>query len=143
MGKPDPRPAVDEPRSTLAGRLRERLPELEAAVTTRVNAISDPREVADPAYPQSLRAALTTALEYALAFIELGERRASGVPPAVLADARLAARAGVALDALLRRYFAVGALLDDLLVEEAERAELSSPALRRVLGRRAIACSRR
>lgn len=42
----------------LAARLRERLPELKDAVATRVYAISDPREVTDPAHPQGLDTAL-------------------------------------------------------------------------------------
>jgi hypothetical protein len=129
--------SLDEACSTLVARLRERLPELEATLATRVSAISDPREVADPAYLPSLRAALTTALDYGLAAIELGERRAPGVPPALLAEARLAARAGVALDTVLRRYFAGNALLGDFLVDEAERAEVPSSALRRLLRRQA------
>jgi len=129
--------SLDEACSALASCLRGRLPELEASIATRVYAISDPREVADPTYLHSLHGALTAALEYALAVIELGERRAPGVPPALLAEARLAARAGVALDTVLRRYCAGNALLGDFLVEEAERAEVSSSALRRLLRRQA------
>jgi hypothetical protein len=129
---------VEEAHSALAARLRERLPELEASIATRVYAIADPHEVADPAYLHSLNGALTAALDYALAAIELGERRAPGVPPALLAEARLAARAGVALDTVVRRYCAGNALFGDLLVEEAERAEVSSSALRRLLRRQAM-----
>lgn len=129
--------SLDEACSTLASRLRGRLPELEATIATRVYAISDPREVADPTYLHSLNGALTAALDYALVVIELGERRAPGVPPALLAEARLAARAGVGLETVLRRYFAGNALLGDFLVEEAERAEVSSSALRRLLRRQA------
>lgn len=129
--------SLDEACSALASRLRGRLPELEATVATRVYAISDPREVADPTYLHSLHGALTAALDYALAVIELGERRAPRVPPALLAEARLAARAGVALDTVLRRYYAGNALLGDFLVEEAERAEVSGSTLRRLLRRQA------
>ena len=128
---------VEEVYSALASRLRERLPDLDASITTRVYAIADPREVADPTYLHSLNAALTTALDYALDAIELGGRRLPGVPPALLAEARLAARAGVALDTVLRRYVAGNALFGDLLVEEAEHAEVSSTALRHLLGRQA------
>jgi hypothetical protein len=129
--------SLDEACSALASRLRRRLPELEASIATRVYSISDPGEVADPTYLHSLNGALTVALDYALDVIELGERRAPGVPPALLAEARLAARASVALDTVLRRYFAGNALLGDFLVEEAERAEVSSSALRRLLRRQA------
>jgi hypothetical protein len=129
--------SLDEACSALASRLRGRLPELEATIATRVRAISDPREVADPTYLHSLHGALTAALDYSVAVIELGERHAPGVPPALLAEARLAARAGVALDTVLRRYVAGNALLGDFLVEESERAEVSSSALRRLLRRQA------
>jgi hypothetical protein len=129
--------SLDEVCAALASRLRERLPELEAAVATRIYAISDPSEVADPTYLHSLRSAVTAALEHGLAAIELGERRAPGVPPALLAEARLAARAGVTLDTVMRRYLAGNSLLGDFLVDEAERAEVSSSVLRRLLRRQA------
>jgi hypothetical protein len=129
--------SLDEDCSALASRLRGRLPELEAALATRVYAIADPREVADPTYLHSLNGALTVALDHALTAIELGGRRGPGVPPALLAEARLAARAGVALDTVLRRYCAGNALLGDFLVEEAERAEISAAALGRLLHQQA------
>jgi hypothetical protein len=127
--------SLAEARSTLASGLRGRLPELEAALATRVYAISDPREVADPTYLHSLHGVLTAALEYAIAAIESSERRDPGIPAELLAEARLAARAGVALDVVLRRYIAGNALFGNFLIEEAERAEVSSSALRRLLGR--------
>ncbi len=123
--------------AAVASRLRGRLGELEAAISTRIHAISDPHEVADPAYLHSLNGALTTALDYALVAIELGERRAPTIPPALLAEARLAARAGVPLDTVLRRYVSGNALLGDFLVEEAERAEVPTAVLRRLLRRQA------
>ncbi|HEV2726679.1 MAG TPA: helix-turn-helix domain-containing protein [Solirubrobacterales bacterium] len=125
--------SIDEARSTLASRLRERLPELQRAVATRIYAISDPNEVADPAYLQGLNAALAAAVDYRLAVLEVGERRAPAVPPLLLAQARLDARNGVSLDAVLRRYFAGNSLFGDFLVEEAERAEVSSADLRSLL----------
>ena len=97
-------------------RLRERLPEIQAAIATRVYAISDPHDVADPAYLQGLDAAVAAAIEHRLAVLEVGERRAPIVPPALLAQARLDARDGVPLDTVLRRYFAGNALFGDFLV---------------------------
>jgi PucR C-terminal helix-turn-helix domain/GGDEF-like domain len=131
-----------EASARTASRLRARLPELEAAVATRVYAIADPHEVADPSYLHSLNNALTTALDYALVAIELGERRAPGIPPVLLAEARLAARAGVPLDTVLRRYVSGNALLGDFLVEEAERAEVPTSVLRRLLRRQATLLDR-
>jgi PucR-like helix-turn-helix protein/diguanylate cyclase with GGDEF domain len=124
-------------RMGLAERLRERLPELERAVATRVYAISDPREVADPGYLQGLNEAMTAAIEYRLEVLEAGERQAPAVPAALLAQARLEARDGVVLDTVLRRYLAGNALFGDFLVEEAERAEVPSADLRPLLAAQA------
>jgi hypothetical protein len=121
----------------LAARLRERLPELEAAIATRVYAISDPHDVADPAYLEGLNAALAAAVEHRIAVLEAGERHAPAVPPALIAQARLDARDGVSLDTVLRRYFAGNALFGDFLVEEAERAGVPSSDLRRLLAAQA------
>jgi hypothetical protein len=126
-----------EVRSVLAEALRERLPEIQAAVATRVYSISDPREVADPAYLEGLNQALAAAVEYRLSVLEAGERQAPPVPPALPAQARLDARDGVLLDTVLRRYFAGNALFGDFMVEAAERAEVASSTLRRLLGEQA------
>lgn len=123
----------EEARTAVAARLRERLPEVQAAVATRVYAIADPHEVADPAYVEGLKAALAAAVEYRLAVLEVGERRAPAVPEVLLAQARLDARDGVPLDTVLRRYFAGNSHFGDFLVEEAERAEVPSAILRRLL----------
>jgi hypothetical protein len=129
--------SLDETRSLLAARLRERLTGLEAAIATRVYSIEDPRGVADPAYLQGLHAALAATVEYVVLALELGDRRAPSLPPALLAQVRLAARSGVALDTVLRRCLAGNALLDDLIVEEAELAEIPSATLRRLLASQA------
>jgi hypothetical protein len=129
--------SLTEARSALVSRLRERLPELQGAIGTRISAISDPREVSDPGYLQGLNSALAAAVDYRLAVLEEGERHAPVVPPELLAQARLDARDGVALDTVLRRYFAGNSLFGDFLVEEAERAEVPSSALRRLLAEQA------
>lgn len=128
---------MTEVRATLADRLRERLPEIQGAVATRVNAISDPRDVADPAYLEGLSAAGAAAVEYRLAVLEAGERQAPTVPAVLLAQARLDARDGVPLDTVLRRYYAGSTLFAHFLAEEAERAEVPSALLRRLLGEQA------
>jgi hypothetical protein len=128
---------MSQVRLALAERLRERLPEVQAAIATRVYSISDPHEVADPAYRQDLDAAVAAAVEYRLAVLEAGERQAPAVPAVLLAQARLEARDGVPLDTVLRRYFAGNSLFGDFLVEEAERGEVESSTLRRLLGEQA------
>ena len=129
--------SLGEVRSVLAFRLRERLPEIQATVASRVYSISDPHEVSDPAYLLGLNGALAAAVEYRLAVLEAGERQAPFVPPVLLAQARLEARDGVPLDTVLRRYFAGNTLFGDFLVEEAEREEVPNSALRRLLGEQA------
>jgi hypothetical protein len=129
--------SATEIRTALAARLRERLPELQGAVATRVYSISDPRNVADPSYLQGLNGAMAAAIEYRLAVLEAGERQAPPIPTALLAHARLDARDNVSLDTVLRRYFAGNVLFGDFLVNEAERAEVPSSALRQLLAAQA------
>ena len=130
-------PSTEESCAALTARLRERIPELEAAIATRIYAVSDPRAVSDSSYLHSVQQATAAAVEYRIAVLELGERRAPGVPPVLLAEARLAARAGIPLDTMLRRYIAANALFGDFVAEEAERAEVPSAVLRRLLRRQA------
>lgn len=129
--------SATEIRTALAARLRERLPELQGAVSTRVYSISDPRNVADPSYLQGLNGAMAAAIEYRLAVLEAGERAAPPIPTALLAHARLDARDRVSLDTVLRRYFAGNVLFGDFLVNEAERAEVPSSTLRQLLAAQA------
>ena len=121
-------------RRELAERLRERLPEIEAAVLTRVHSVSDPTEVGEAAYVQGLRGAVSAALAHALAGIEAADPEPAPVPAELLSQARAAARAGVSLDTVLRRYVAGHALLADFLIAEAERGEpLPHEQLQRLL----------
>lgn len=98
--------------------------EIEQAVLTRVYGVSDSSKVADPEYLDGLRAAVSAALDYGLAGIGRGDERAPSVPSALLVQARMAARTGISLDTVLRRYFAGYAVLGDFLLEEAERGDL-------------------
>lgn len=126
--------AETELRGAIARGLRDRLEEIERAIATRVYAISEPPELADPSYVEGLRASFRAAVEFALAVVELGERRAPEVPPVLLAQARMAARAGVGLDTVLRRYAAGYSLFLDLVVAEVEQdSTVCGPALRGVL----------
>ena len=98
----------------------------------RVYAVSDTSDL-DPTYAEGLKAAVAAAVDYGFAAIELGEDRSEPPPPVLLAQARLAARAGVSLDTVLRRYFAGHALLGDYLIEEAEESGLRGNGLQRLL----------
>ncbi len=105
-------------RTDLVARLQARRGEIEQEVLTRVYAISDPTQRADPSYAEGLRAAVSAAVDYGLAGIEHGEAHTSSVPSALLAQARLAAQNRVSLDTVLRRYLAGYTVLGDFLVQE-------------------------
>jgi hypothetical protein len=110
-------------------RLRARQPEIEAEILTRLVAIEDPAEVMDPAYEKGLTTALEAALEYGFASLERGEEPVPPVPLPALGQARLAARNGVSLDRVLRRYFAGYTVLAHYLAKEAEDGELGGGAV--------------
>jgi hypothetical protein len=129
--------AGPESRGLLGALLRGRLPELRAAVATRVRAFDDPAAVPDPAYREGLEAALPAAVEHAIDCLEAGDARHPEVPVKVLAQARLDARDHVPLDLATRRYLAVNAIFGDFLAEEAERAGVGGAVLRRLLATQA------
>ena len=64
---------------------------------------------------------MEAAVEYVLAGIEHGEALVEPIPPAALEQARRAARIGVSVDTVLRRYVVGHTLLGDLVMEEADR----------------------
>jgi hypothetical protein len=128
-----PRRSTEQARENLHARLCTRRPEIEEAVLTRVFAVAAPSEALDPEYAEGLRAAVCAALDYCLAAVELGEERSPQPPPALFAQARMAARHGVSLDTVLRRCIGGHALLSDFLVEEAGASGLGPGSLRRLL----------
>jgi hypothetical protein len=129
-----PRPSSSQDRSPLEGRLRARRPELEQATLARIEAIAGPASAPDPAYLAGLRAALSAALDYGLAAITAPEREPGPVPVQLLGQARLAARNGVGLEAVLRRYAAGHSLLADALLDEAAAAGIGTAELKSALG---------
>jgi hypothetical protein len=124
--------ASGPPAAELHDRLLARKDEIEQAILTRAYAVSDPSEVSDPTYTEGLRAAVGAAIDYGLAGIQSSERNPPLIPAALLVQARVAARSGVGLDTVLRRYFAGYALLGDFLIEEAQE-RLQGAALKRLL----------
>jgi PucR C-terminal helix-turn-helix domain/GGDEF-like domain len=119
----------------LHDRLLARRAEIEQAILTRVYAISDTSEIADPEYAEGLRAAVGAAVDHGLAGIKGPGRDPPPVPHALLAQARLAARSRVALDTVLRRYVAGYALLGDFLIAAVEEVgePMQGAALKRMM----------
>jgi hypothetical protein len=105
-------------------RLRARQKEIEDAIFAGVReAVPEAAGDVDSEYVSGLRMAVAAAVEFGFAGLERGEVPAGEIPGEAVAQARLAARSGVSLEAVLRRYIVGHALLWDYVMEEAERVE--------------------
>jgi AcrR family transcriptional regulator/DNA-binding transcriptional ArsR family regulator len=125
-------------RKILVGRLRARHGEIEEEIFARIR---DERFEStgddDAEYLAGLRAATVAALEHVLNGIERGGVSSEPAPAAALVQARRAARSGVGLDTVLRRYIAGYALLEGFIVREVARCRSlgwGAVMLRDVLG---------
>lgn len=123
--------SLEKVRAELAARLRARSAEIEEALFARARAVSEAEGQGDPDYIAGLRATVGDVLEYGIARIEKDEEWTGSIPSTAAAQARRAARNGVRLDTVLRRYAAGDRLLGDFIMDEADR--FPSEALRRVL----------
>lgn len=101
----------------IRGQLRARRAEIEGAIFSRIDAVSDSTGSDDPAYVAGLRAAVSAAIEYGLADPESPPQP----PAAVLAQVRRAAELGVSLETVLRRFVAGHGTLVEFIMEEAYR----------------------
>lgn len=120
-------------RTAIVERARSRRSEIEEAIFARIEeAVPNAVGRSDPDYQAGMRAAIMALIDYGLDGI--GEE-ATGwerpIPPAVAAQARRAARHGVSLGSVMRRYIAGSRTLGEFIAEEAERSRLSiqGPAL--------------
>ena len=127
-------------RAVLIAGLRSRQAEIERTIFVRVTGDRFERTgVEDREYVEGLRVAGEAGLEYVLTGVELWGSSLTPVPREVLVQAGRAARAGVGLDTVLRRYVAAHAVLEDFVVWELEREHSRDPwlgagVLRGVLG---------
>lgn len=120
-----------EIRAELVARLRQRSHEIEDAIFNRVRALASPAESEDADYRAGLRATVAESVDYALTGIERGDEPSGAIPAAAAAQARRAARSGVGLDTVLRRYAAGDRLVGEIIMDEAGR--FPNEALRHVL----------
>jgi hypothetical protein len=105
--------------SILAARLRARQNDIEEALFSHVSAaVPDQATCADPEYLLGRRAAISACVTFVLAALAQGEERMDPIPSEPLAHAHRAARHGVALDAILRRYYAAHQLFSEFVIEE-------------------------
>lgn len=120
-----------EIRVELVERLRARSAEIEDAIFNRVRALASPAESEDAEYRAGLRATVAESVDYALTSIERGEDSVGAVPQVAAVQARRAARAGIGLDTILRRYAAGDRLISEIIMDEAGR--FPNEALRQIL----------
>jgi len=121
-------------RTELAQRLRGRRGEIEAAVLTRVHAVAEASDGPELEYLDGLRSAIYSALDFGIDAVQCSEVSQPPIPTTLLAQARLAARHGIKLETVLRRYLAGYTLLGDFLIEEsAKGGQLNSASLKRLL----------
>ena len=123
-------------RVGIAERLAARRAEIEHAIFARVNGATFDAAVGDDAeYVQGLRLTVGALVNYSLVAIDRGGDGPGKVPRAAVAQARRAARGGVPLCTVLRRYVAGQALLEDFVIQEATHGDFvgERAALRGVL----------
>jgi AcrR family transcriptional regulator len=120
----------DAVRALVVRRLRARREELVGEIFARVSGDAFSSAGAqDAEYVAGLRATVQATVEYALQGIERGDGSPPTRPIPALASeqARRAARMGVGLDTVLRRYVLGSALLGDCIMEEADREDRIPP----------------
>ena len=130
--------AFEEARAGLVGRLRARQGEIERVIFARISDEQfDLTGSENAEYVAGLRAAIVAALDHVLTGIEHGVKESTeSVPAAAIEQARRAARLGVGLDTVLRRYVAGYSQLEGFIMGEVERdRSLGTVMLRDVLGR--------
>lgn len=116
-------------RVELVARVRVRRVEIEETIFARIrDGAQSPVGGDDEEYASGLRNTVEATIEHALSYIELGEESISSVPPEALEQARRAARVGVSLDTVLRRYVLGSTVLGDFLMQEADHGDFVSRA---------------
>jgi hypothetical protein len=126
--------ARDSASAELNERLGARKDEIEQLALARIRSMADPNESPDPAYAEGLRSAVGAALDFGIEAVGRSEQHPPPIPTVLLSQARLAARHGVALETVMRRYVAGYTLLGDFLIEEsANCGPLDAASLKRLL----------
>jgi PucR C-terminal helix-turn-helix domain/GGDEF-like domain len=124
--------ALEEVRHELVRRLRARGSEIEEVIFAHVRTMSEPPDDTEHAeYIAGLHAAVVGALDFVFTSIALGEESLTAIPAVAAAQARRAARTGVSLDTVLRRYAAGERHLVEFIIEEA--GDVPNDVLRHLL----------
>jgi PucR C-terminal helix-turn-helix domain len=124
--------SLDGIRAEIVKRLRTRRSEIVQTIYARIqDDVPDWVDGQDRAYHAGVLAAVAAVLSYSLEAIEHGSAWSGPIPPDAVAQARRAARTGVSLGIVVRRYVAGHGEFGDFVMNEAQRCGLSSnvPAL--------------
>jgi hypothetical protein len=109
-----------------------------AIALERIDAISRPGKRPAAEYLHGLRIAVSAAFDYGIESLERNEAQSLPLPTALLSQARLAARHGIRLETVMRRYLAGNTLLGDFLIEAAEHEpDADSAAMKLIMQRQA------
>lgn len=116
-------------RAETVARLRARRAEIVQTIHARIQeAVPDPLGGQDVAYQNGVFATVAAGLDYALDAIEHGPAWSKPIPSEAAAQARRAARSGVSLGTVLRRYVAAHCCLGEFVAQETESISLSGNA---------------
>jgi DNA-binding CsgD family transcriptional regulator len=126
-------------RVELRAGLERRRPEIEQAVLARISDLPGSVAAAGSRSREELLDTISACLEFALATLDGSGRDRDEIPAAALAQSRLAARAGIGLDVVLRRYIGGYSLLSQFVLSEAEQVGASSLELKELMREQSIA----
>lgn len=119
--------SLKEVRGLIARGLRPHRHAIEQAIHARVRrAVPHRTEEDNPDYEAGLQKAIMAIVDYSLEAIEKGPEWAEPIPPDAAAQARRAARVGVDLGTIHRRYFVGHREFGEFVTQELERVGLLS-----------------
>jgi hypothetical protein len=119
--------SLKEMRANIVERLRARRSEIVQAIYERIrDAVPDPVDNKSAEYQAGMRAAVLAVFDYCLEGVEGGPEWSGSIPAEAAAQARRAARYGVSLGTILRRYVTGHGRLGEFVGEEAALSGLSN-----------------
>ncbi len=111
--------SFDETHYGIVAQLRMRNSEIEEAIVARIRSVEpEAPKNKDVQYDEGQRATVVSLLDYALAGIESGREYSGSIPAEVVAQTQRAARRGIQLGTIIRRYYAASAELADFMTWE-------------------------
>jgi hypothetical protein len=94
----------------------------------RLRGMEEDAPTRDAEYQRGLREAVSSGVDYGIALLEQGVEQAPQVPFALVVQSRLAARQGIPLEMVIKRYLAAKTQLAHSLLEAAAASGVRNPA---------------